>query len=280
MEQVLSAPRGCLRTLHEHAFFRAGIGEQFPRPTAGGGGAPVSDVRHRSAPSLASFVLPPLILHALDPQALSSRSCEEVDAEGEADPQDTRTNEKGCDPDHRFQRAPPRSCRSSHGAEFTTSATRESAARGADAWAMASEISAGTKRKALSSAPRMSQHRHRPRSRSIRNEGGRHQRQALDVLEWKHALAGELLCLPQRHPLVDLLECDVRVVGVRDPDRPVDLVVEPNFRLILGRGREPDYTAVLGARRSSPSRRDAYGRSGLSSWAAISPASPRLRTTT
>jgi hypothetical protein len=55
--------------------------------------------------------LSPLILHALDPHSFSSGARQEVDADSEAEPGDTRTHEKGCDPDQCFQPAPPANVR-------------------------------------------------------------------------------------------------------------------------------------------------------------------------
>ena len=43
-----------------------------------------------------------LIRHARDSHAFASGSRQEVDADGEADPGDTHTDEKSGDPDHGF----------------------------------------------------------------------------------------------------------------------------------------------------------------------------------
>src|SRR6187551_3750537 len=51
-------------------------------------------------------------------------------------------------------------------------------------------------------------------------------RSALHVLDWKAALLGELLRLHPGQPLIVFFERDVRVICVRDPDWPVDLVID------------------------------------------------------
>lgn len=44
----------------------------------------------------------PLFLHALDPNAFTTRAGEEVHTEGEAYPQHTHSHEENRDPDHRL----------------------------------------------------------------------------------------------------------------------------------------------------------------------------------
>ena len=48
----------------------------------------------------------------------------------------------------------------------------------------------------------------------------------LHVFDRKLAFPGELLRLLPRHPLGGLLEPDIRIVCVRDPDRPIDLAFD------------------------------------------------------
>ena len=45
-----------------------------------------------------------LVLPALDPYAFTTGAGEEVDTEGEADPQKTNPHEESGDPDHRLHR--------------------------------------------------------------------------------------------------------------------------------------------------------------------------------
>jgi hypothetical protein len=51
--------------------------------------------------------LSPLVLHALDPHSFSPGAGQEVDADGEAKPQDAGADEKNRDPDHGLQFIPP-----------------------------------------------------------------------------------------------------------------------------------------------------------------------------
>jgi hypothetical protein len=48
----------------------------------------------------------PLFLHALDPNAFTTRAGEEVHTEGEADPEHTHSHEENRDPDHRLHKYP------------------------------------------------------------------------------------------------------------------------------------------------------------------------------